>query len=427
MAACGYWRRRGLETHPGQVVVAPGAAVLLLAVLAAAGGGPVLTPRPCEGWYGQQARLLDRAVHTVPVPAECGGVPDPVALRETVRRERDAAGGPGGDGAWGGARGGDGERAAGRARDAGWDRAADPNRAAGRERGGDRHPDRARGGDGAPAVLVLSVADDCTGTAVPPELLLEVTEVAGEEGLLIVSDETWRETAHVPHTTVVVSPAEMTHGEGECLGPGPRGNGDGGAPGRAGDGAVVLADLRATLLPQGPGAGIARFPEDGRGPALAASVRGVLAALHAGLDGPDDTAVADALTEPQPLRTRRTAAAQAHGTLLAGLHRAVTEAGALCRPPRVGRHVYADFEPVRPRLAEHGIKDAAGLEAYLVREFGPYAHGGHRLGDDPKSLRVRLSALLATGGTPPGPATAQEAPLALARVGTALAALTGSR
>ncbi|MBR7674517.1 pyridoxal phosphate-dependent aminotransferase, partial [Streptomyces daliensis] len=35
LAACGYWRRRGMHTEPRQVVVAPGAPVLLLAVLAA--------------------------------------------------------------------------------------------------------------------------------------------------------------------------------------------------------------------------------------------------------------------------------------------------------------------------------------------------------------------------------------------------------
>lgn len=353
VAACGYWRRRGMETSPDQVVAAPGAALLLFAVLAAYGPGTVLMPRPAESWYGQQARLLGRPLSTVPVPAECGGVPDPVALRETVRRER----------------------------------------AEGHE----------------PRVLVLSVADDCTGTAAPPELLHEVIEAAGDERLLIVSDETWRETSHVPHSTVIVGPAEMTHG------------------GRESDAVVVLADIARTLLPRGPAAGIARFPDSGRGRGLADSVREVLGALRTGLSGPADTAAADALTEPEPLRTRRATTARAYGALLGGLHRVVTEAGALCRPPRVGHHVYADFEPVRPRLDARGIRESAGLEAQLVRMFGPYVCGGHRLGDDPKALRVRLSSGLVTGPEPPGPSASPGAGRVLDSVRSALAELTALR
>ncbi|NLU72848.1 aminotransferase class I/II-fold pyridoxal phosphate-dependent enzyme [Streptomyces sp. HNM0575] len=353
VAACGYWRRRGMETRPGQVVAAPNSALLLFAVLATTGCGAVLTPRPCEGWYAPQAMLLDRPLHTVPVPAECGGVPDPVALRETVRRTR-----------------------------------------------GHGHD---------PRVLVLSVADDCTGTAVPPELLHEVIEVAGDERLLIVSDETWRETSHAPHTTVVVSPAEMIHG------------------GRESDAVVVLTGLGETLLTSGPAAGIARFPDSGRGRGLADSVRQVLRVLRTGLSGPDDAAVADALTEPEAVRKRRAATARAYGAVLKELHGLVTGAGALCRPPRLGRHLYADFEPVRARLDARGIRDSAALEAELVRMFGPYACGGHRLGDDPKALRVRLPAGLLTGSEEPGAAASAGESRVLESVRSALAELTAFR
>ncbi|CAM5741164.1 hypothetical protein SHIRM173S_12692 [Streptomyces hirsutus] len=150
-AACGYGDRRGLPAAPDRVAVGPGAPALLVALTAAI-GGDVLVPRPCASWWAPYARLLGRPAFPVPVPAESGGVPDPYALLETVRRLR------------------------------------------------------AEGGD--PRLLVLSVADDPTGTVAPPELLHETLEAAVGEGLHLVSDETWRDTLHTPRDTVLLGPAD---------------------------------------------------------------------------------------------------------------------------------------------------------------------------------------------------------------------------
>lgn len=150
-AAEGYWARRGLAADTGRVLAAPGAETLLLALLAAAEGDPVLA-RPAAAWQAPVARLLGRPVHTVPTAAEGGGVPDPFALLETVRRAR----------------------------------------ADGRD----------------PRLLVLSAVDDPSGTVSAPELLHETCEAAAEAGLLIVSDETYSDTLH-RHDTVLLSPAEM--------------------------------------------------------------------------------------------------------------------------------------------------------------------------------------------------------------------------
>ncbi|MFG2337932.1 aminotransferase class I/II-fold pyridoxal phosphate-dependent enzyme [Streptomyces yangpuensis] len=151
-AACRHWGRRGLATSPGHVAAGPGAPALLLALLGAH-GGDVMLPRPCPAWWTPQVRLLGRRAYHVPTPAECGGVPDPYALLETVRRVR------------------------------------------------------AEGGD--PRVLLLSVADDPTATVPPPELVREACEAAQSTGLFVVSDESWRDTVHRPHDDLVLSPAEM--------------------------------------------------------------------------------------------------------------------------------------------------------------------------------------------------------------------------
>ncbi|WP_369207757.1 aminotransferase class I/II-fold pyridoxal phosphate-dependent enzyme [Streptomyces sp. PU-14G] len=353
-SACGYWQRRGLPTEPAQVAVAPAAPLLLLAVLAAAGrrerpgAAGVLLPHPCTSWYAPQAHLLGQPVRTVPVPAECGGVPDPFALLETVRRARAA-----------------GE---------------------------------------APRALVLSMADDVTGTAAPPELLHEVCEAAVAEDLLLVSDETWRDSSHAADDTVVVSPAQMLA--------------EAGRPEQV----VVLADLGAALPQPDLRAGVARFSATRGGELLGEQVNEVLGLLGSGLSERTAAAAVTALSEPAELRSRRAADARRHGWLAGLLHGAVTEAGATCRPPHVGRHVYADLDQLRTRLAARGIADAPALEAELVRRLGPYAVGGHRFGDDPRELRVRLSTGALSGAPPHPSATAAVAPTTATVTGPAATA-----
>ncbi|WP_344525731.1 aminotransferase class I/II-fold pyridoxal phosphate-dependent enzyme, partial [Streptomyces rectiviolaceus] len=189
------------------------------ALAAALGGRDVLLPRPCPAWWAPQVRLLGRSVYHVPTPAECGGVPDPYALMETVRRIR------------------------------------------------------AEGGT--PRLLVLSVADDPTATVPPPEVLHEAVEAAGDEGLHIVSDETWRDTLHRPHDTVLIGPAEMD-------------------PERV----TVLADLSGAFLPPGWPAAVARFPSGASGAALRSRTLDVLTALGACVAAPVGAAASYALGEP---------------------------------------------------------------------------------------------------------------------------------
>ncbi|MET9800612.1 aminotransferase class I/II-fold pyridoxal phosphate-dependent enzyme [Streptomyces sp. NPDC006368] len=319
-AACGYWWRRGLRCHPEDVAAAPGAQPLLAALIAAH-AGDVLMPRPCPAGWAPQARLLGRPAYHVPTPAECGGVPDPYALLETVRRVR------------------------------------------------------AEGGH--PALLLLSVADDPTATVPPPELMRETCEAAVGEGLHIISDETWRDTLHDPHDTVLVSPAEM------CP-----------------DDATVLCDLTGALLPASWPAAVARFPPTPAGSARRARALDLLTALGAHVAGPVAVAAAHALDEPDPVTTRTAAAAALHARVAAAAHRAVLTAGALALPPRAGRHLYADLGPLRGPLAERGVTDSMELEEYLTGRLGAPAPGGHRFGDELGALRVRLPTAPLLGTTP---------------------------
>lgn len=318
-AACGYWARRGLPTAPDRVAAAPGAPALLLALTGAL-GGDVLVPRPCAAWWAPQARLLGRSVFHVATPAECGGVPDPYALLETVRRVR------------------------------------------------------AEGGD--PRLLVLSVADDPTGTVAPPEVVHEAVEAAVGEGLHVVSDETWRDTLHQPHDTVLLSPAEMLPGE-----------------------VTVLMDLAGPFLPQGWPAAIARFADNDSGVRLRARVLDVLTALGARVAEPVAAAAAYALGEPDAITERLAASVRIHARVAAAAHHAVVGSGALARPPQAGRHLYVDLGPLRSALGAHGVGDAQDLEDFLTARLGLPAPGGHRFGDELAALRVRLATAPLLGTT----------------------------
>ncbi|MET8410253.1 aminotransferase class I/II-fold pyridoxal phosphate-dependent enzyme [Streptomyces sp. NPDC005195] len=344
-AARGYWNRRGLAAERDRVAAAPGAPALLLALTGAL-GGDVLVPRPCAAWWAPQVRLLGRSVFHVATPAECGGLPDPYALLETVRRVR------------------------------------------------------AEGGD--PRLLVLSVADDPTATVAPPEVVHETVEAAVAEGLHVVSDETWRDTLHRPHDTMLLSPAEMLPGK-----------------------VTVIADLSGAFLPQGWPAAVARFPVTDAGVLLRARVLDVLTVLGARVARPVAVAASYALGEPDAVTERLTVAVGLHARVADAVHRAVTGAGALARPPRAGRHLYVDLGPLRTALTAHGVGDAQELEDFLTARLGMPAPGGHRFGDDLGALRVRLGTgpLLGASDEERTECLSSSAPLELPHVQRALTLL----
>ncbi len=276
---------------------------------------------PCPLGWTPQARLLGRSAYHVPTPAECGGVPDSYALLETVRRVR------------------------------------------------------AEGGH--PAVLLLCVADDPTGTVAPPELVREACEAAVAEGLHIVSDETWRDTLHRPHDTVLVSPGEMCPGD-----------------------VTVLSDLSGAVAPASWPAAVARFPGRRRvagapGPRPRRAHRPRRAAARPTGRG----------RRPRPRRAGtgdRAGRRRARPARQTGRRRAPRRARRRSTgpAPEAGRHLYADLDPLRERLAERGVTDSIALEEYLSERLGTPVPGGHRFGDEPGALRARLATLPLLGTTP---------------------------
>ncbi|TDC92981.1 pyridoxal phosphate-dependent aminotransferase [Actinomadura sp. 7K507] len=150
-AAAGYFTRRRIPTTADRVAVAPGSKPLLMALNMVI-PGDVLLPRPCWNTYAPQAAYAGKRAFGVAIPDECGGVPEPAALRETVRAAR------------------------------------------------------ASGHD--PRIVVLTLPDNPTGTLAPPALIREVCAIAAEEDLYLISDEIYRDLLHDP-AQPMLSPAEV--------------------------------------------------------------------------------------------------------------------------------------------------------------------------------------------------------------------------
>ncbi|QHC24017.1 pyridoxal phosphate-dependent aminotransferase [Streptomyces sp. GS7] len=150
-AVAGYFTRRRLPTTPDRIVVAPGSKPLLMALQLVI-PGDVLLPRPAWNTYAPQAAYAGKRAFGVPIPADCGGVPEPGALRTALHRAR------------------------------------------------------ATGAD--PRLLILTLPDNPTGTLAPPALIRELGALAREEELLIVADEIYRDIVHDPDATPFLSPAE---------------------------------------------------------------------------------------------------------------------------------------------------------------------------------------------------------------------------
>jgi aspartate aminotransferase len=316
-AAAGYFRRRGLPTEPEEIVLAPGSKALLFALLAVLPGDVVL---PVPSWvsYAAQAALLGRQVIGVPIPERAGGVPDPERLAVALA---DA-------------------RAAGRT----------------------------------PGVLVLTLPDNPTGTLPPVELLTEVCRVAERAGLVVLSDEIYRDLCRTPSD--FHSPAELLP-----------------------DRTVITSGLSKNLALGGYRIGFARLPTELRAGQVGADLVGVASEVWSSLAGPMQRVAAAALAEPPEVTARITDSRRLHGTVAAQVHRLLVDAGIECRAPEGGFYLYPDFGPHSESLAAQGVHTDQQLADLLLDRYGVAVLAGAEFGDDPRGLRCRMATSLLYGQT----------------------------
>lgn len=336
-AVADYFTRRRMPTGPDQIVLTPGSKSLLMA-LQLARPGDVILPKPCWVTYAPQAKLAGKRVIEVPIPASCGGVPEPDALLDALSA--------------------------------------------------------ARANGMRPAMMILTLPDNPTGTIASPDLVRQLGHIAEAEDLLVVSDEIYRDIVHDPHRWVL-SPAEVVP-----------------------DRTVVLTGLSKSIALGGWRIGAARFPAGWWGRRLRADVLAVASEIWSSLAGPMQAVAEYVFSEPPEVVRRIAADTRLHAIVANAVHEIMVGTGALCRAPTGGFYVYPDFGPARDNAGRHGIVDAESLQRVLLDEFGIAVLGGHHLGDDPRALRFRAATSMLYGETEQqrAEALAAEHPLALPHI-----------
>lgn len=349
-AAAGYWQRRGLPTSSAGVVCGPGSKALLFALLMVI-DGTVAIPRPSWVSYAAQAGLLGGKAVRVAGAAGEGGICDPAALDAAAEHTNIRS-------------------------------------------------------------VVVTLPDNPTGRVPDPQTVRALCEVAAARGLIILSDEIYRDLVH-DLTTPLLSPADV-------------------APERT----VVISGLSKTLALGGWRIGVARMPDGPLGRRLRRALLGVASEIWSAPSGPVQYAAAVAFEEPSKIRERIAASRRLHASVARAAASVCQRAGLLVPAPQAAFYLYPDFDAWRFRLhSEHGVTTSAGLARLLLRRYGAATLPGSAFGDHPHRLTLRLATALLYGDAPeqqdaalaaPDPLTHPPVAAALGRLGEILSDLTGS-
>jgi aspartate aminotransferase len=317
-AAAAYLSRRGVSAGPDDIVMTPGSKAALFALVSVLPGDVVL-PSPAWVSYAAQAALAGKRVIFVPIPAEAGGVPDPDRLPDVLGAARRT-----------GAR---------------------------------------------PGILLVTIPDNPTGTVAGEKLVTRVCEVAAAEGLVVVSDEIYRDLAYAPGG--VVSPAQLMP-----------------------DATYVTSGLSKAWALGGWRIGFLRSPATDSGRSVLRSAIGFASEIWSCLPGPMNAIARLALSEPAELTTFVADARVLHQQVSLAVHdRFMQVGGVASRTPEAAFYQYPDFGSHREELAAAGVSTSDDLAHLMLSRFGIGVLPGTAFGADPRYLQVRVSTSLLYGQT----------------------------
>ncbi|MFE6053654.1 pyridoxal phosphate-dependent aminotransferase [Kitasatospora sp. NPDC056446] len=234
---------------------------------------------------------------------------------------------------------------------------------------------RARAAGGDPRAVVVTLPDNPTGTIASPLTVRRLAEAATELDLVVISDEIYCDLVFDPKERAV-SPAFS-------------------APERT----VITTGLTKNLALGGWRTGVARLPEGPLGRGIQDRLVGVASQIWSSMAAPVQAAAAWAFEEPAEVVAHVAASLRLHESVAKAVARRFTAVGAVLAPVRATCYLYPDFEPLRDRLAAHGVHTGGGLAELLAERYGIGLLPGSAFGEADSALRVRVATGRLYGGT----------------------------
>ncbi|RME99017.1 MAG: aminotransferase class I/II-fold pyridoxal phosphate-dependent enzyme [Chloroflexi bacterium] len=306
-----YYRRRfGIPAQAEGVVIGSGSKTMLFAAMYAL-QGDVLLPSPTWVSYETQAQLSGKSVTWIPTTLENNYCPTANGLKAALSAAR----------------------------------------AAGQS----------------PQILVLTSPGNPTGSVYPPELIKELTDVARQEELVIISDEIYALTTYgeEPFVSVAQYYPERT---------------------------IVTGGLSKHLSLGGWRLGVAIMPPGEIGRELNNYMAAVAGAVWTTASAPVQYAAVVAYSDDPDIDAYAEKCTQIHGAVTTHLHDSLTALNIPCSKPGGGFYVYASFAPWREALAQkHNIHTSEELAHFLLDETHVAALPGSVFGAAPQDLSLRLS------------------------------------
>ncbi len=321
-AAASYWNRRDLPTEPDAVVCGPGSKALLYALVAAIGGDIAVT-QPSWVSYAAQVSLAGATAHLVPAaggPVAGGGVPDAAALARAIAT--------------------------------------------------------ARGNGRNIRAVIVTLPDNPTGTLATPAAVRAVCSVAEQHGLIVISDEIYRDLIH-DDAPKFESPTTFLS-----------------------ERTVVTTGLSKNLALGGWRLGVARLPPGELGRELRDRLLAIGSEIWSAPANPVQHAAAYAFTEPAELTEHVTRSRRLHAAVAREVARRFAACGASVARPQAAFYVYPDFGPLADVLLErHGVTSDVGLADLLLRSYGVGVLPASSFGEQAWRLRLRVATGMLYGET----------------------------
>ncbi|MBO0889447.1 MAG: pyridoxal phosphate-dependent aminotransferase, partial [Acidothermales bacterium] len=216
--------------------------------------------------------------------------------------------------------------------------------------------------------------DNPTGTLAPEPAIRAVCAIAERHGLVILSDEIYRDLVHDGRD--FAGPAAFLP-----------------------DRTIVTCGLSKSLALGGWRIGFARVPDTADGARWRDEMLGIASELWSCMASPMERVATYALGEPAAVVDHVGRGRRLHAAVATAVADAFTDAGATMRRPDAGFYLYPDLGRRRDVFERAGVRGGTGLATQLLDAHALAVLPGEAFGDDPAALRFRVATSMLYGDT----------------------------